>query len=226
VNTEIGQEANHEPESINQSVVKTSQTPQMVVGLSVQVDTAVAGKSLRMQCTVVGWLNTQVLLISAPLVHEEVISLSPGAGLVVRYLHEGMIYGFATTLIKSQKRPIPVWYLEYPSYVEVINMRRRPRIDVLLNAVSLEGQTWHIVNLSGNGALLAVERRISIDETVQFSFTMPDGAEVKDMMARVVRLMETREGRFIGVVYTDGQDEKIAAIEHYVAFYLKNHGMN
>jgi len=56
---------------------------------------------------------------------------------VVRYFHDGMIFGFRCTLIGFIKIPFPLLILSYPDAAEQLNLRKHKRLSCLLN-----GQLW------------------------------------------------------------------------------------
>jgi c-di-GMP-binding flagellar brake protein YcgR len=191
--------------------------------LPIFLDMTAEGKNIRAQSNVIGWTRPQCLIAAAPQFDSPLSELAETAALVVRYLHEGVVYGFVTKVLKKYDEPTPMWCLEYPPAVEVKNLRRWPRIKVLLPAKTTDGQTWYILDLSREGALIAVSREVDVGEELRLSFPLPDGNQVDNLKMSVVRLQRTAAEQTIGVRFTSTDATKLSRIEGYVDTYLRVH---
>ena len=87
-----------------------------------------------------------------------------GEDVVVRYLSDGTIYGFHSTMLLSQMKPVPLFFIEYPYQVEKIELRKEKRAQCSLpSKVHCKTGVYPgiIVDLSSGGAKLD----LALDET-------------------------------------------------------------
>jgi len=191
-------------------------SPRFAVGLHLYFDVALKAKRVKVRANLVGWYPPYVLMTTTPLVDERVLALSTGAEMVVRYLFQGQIFGFFTRLVRKMSDPAPMWLLEYPSIVEVKNLRNNPRVQTFMPAKFAGGDEVLILDCSTNGALIAVDSDREIGESVSLTFTLPDSVEITQLNARVVRVHATELDRTIGVVFDPAASEQIQHIRSYI----------
>ena len=53
---------------------------------------------------------------------------------VVRFIHEGNVFGFSGHIISVIKQPFPLVFLTYPDQLESLNLRTNPRYPVRIEA--------------------------------------------------------------------------------------------
>ncbi|MFV0423935.1 flagellar brake protein [Oleidesulfovibrio sp.] len=80
----------------------------------------------------VGLYPYEFLILKMPLVPGIRSKLIPGEQLTVRYMQGGSIYGFSTVIVNHILKPASLVFVEYPKFVEQLDLRQHKRIDCLL----------------------------------------------------------------------------------------------
>lgn len=190
--------------------------PRLQVGIPVFFEVNVKNKRMRAKASVLGWKEPKYIMTTFPYVGNRLLVSSPGAEMIIRYLCDGVVYGFTAQMIHKQQDPFPMWVLNYPKVFETKNLRRSPRIQLVMPVKSSAAGSWHSLDLSSHGALLSVDQDTDIDEQVTISFTLPNGVEVKDLPAKVMRVQKTKDENLIGVNFDDTNKEEIDKITQYI----------
>lgn len=128
------------------------------------------------------------------------------APLLVRFLVEGSVYAFKTSLIGVHSHP-PMLVLEYPNEMQRYNMRSSERVSLISPArISVEGagpevRVGAVLDISETGARIGLETKegVSIGKKIFLSFTLSTGAAV-NQLAAIVRSIDEEGGKyFLGI---------------------------
>ncbi len=197
---------------------KGDNSPQFAVGLPVFFELSQKTKRLRAQAYMVGWVRPKVLITTVPQ-DSRLIVIPKGTEMIVRYLFEGRVYGFVSRIVHKQIDPLPLWMVEYPEVVEVKNLRRSPRIAVMLQVRNHLDELWYTLDLSTNGAQLVVDTKQTVGDVILLNFTLPDGEKIENLTATIMRVIADKDEQRIGVMFdeTDSQLDKIKAYLDAVA---------
>lgn len=218
-----GRTAGNELSPVETMIFRDEGTPpRFAVGLHLYFDILQQSKRLRVRTSLVGWYKPHVLMTTTPLIDERALVLSTGSEMVVRYLFEGQIFGFITRLLRKMNDPAPMWFLEYPGIVEVKNLRNSTRMQTLLPVKVNNDSEALILDCSATGALIAVNLDQQIGEHVKLAFKLPDGAEITDLDAVVVRTQATVVDRMVGVVFDPSDVVKTAPIQRYIDRFVSH----
>jgi len=190
-------------------------SPQFAVGLPIFYEYNQKNRKVRGQASIIGWHRPDIVITTVP-ADTRLLLISTGTELIVRYLFEGAVYGFVTHLIAKQQQPLPMWMLEFPELVEVKNLRRSPRISVFISAAGADGESMVMLDLSAQGARLAVTSMLDVGELIRLSFTLPDGNKINDIFASVMRVENNRQERCIGVQFDESDREQVQKIKNYL----------
>jgi len=190
--------------------------PKLQVGLQIFLELSQEMNDLRAKSSILGWSSPTHLMISYPMVDNKLLLAPIETEAVVRYLLDGIVYGFTTKIIDKQQKPLPMWILTYPDVVETKTLRRSPRITIKLPVTYNDHCNACTIDLSAHGALLSVSDKMSIGQSLKLNFQLPDGGMINELRAEVVRLQESRDGAMIGVNFADDDPEKIARISRYL----------
>ncbi len=132
---------------------------------------------------------------------------------VVRYFHEGMIFGFRCTLIGFIKTPFPLLILSYPDAAEQLNLRKHKRLSCLLNGQLLTDPLAFkivILDISDSGCRFAVPDPTGLDMLRYgmgsiITITADMNKEIQEtvtFVARVQNLQRDDKGLIIGVAFS------------------------
>ena len=89
--------------------------------------------------TLVGMERGRYLICSAPYVPGIWTVLNAADQTTVRYLCEGVVYGFKCTLLTALDKPFRLLVLSYPENIETVNLRQHQRIPCLIPAKAKVG---------------------------------------------------------------------------------------
>jgi c-di-GMP-binding flagellar brake protein YcgR len=138
---------------------------------------------------------------------------------VVRYFHDGMIFGFRCTLIGFIKTPFPLLILSYPDAAEQLNLRKHKRLSCLLNGQLLtDSGAFKIVilDISHSGCRFAVPDPAGLDMLRYgmgsiIAITADMNKEIQETVtfaARVQNLQKDEKGLMIGVAFSQVTEQK------------------
>ena len=91
--------------------------------------------------TLVGMERGRYLICSAPVLPGLWAVLNAPDQTTVRYLCEGVVYGFKCTLLTVLAKPFQLLVLSYPEKIETVNLRQHQRVPCLIPAKAKMGQT-------------------------------------------------------------------------------------
>ena len=181
--------------------------PNFAVGLRVFLELAQDIKHMRTDAEVLGWRRGSLLMITVPLHDNRPVIALPGAKIIMRYILEGVAYGFATRLSAKLQNPLPMWVLEYPTDVETRNLRRSPRVALSIPMRdAATGAEFVTVDLSAHGVLLVCKDPLTMGQKLELSFHLPNGEEIERLEGEVVRLQTSREISMAGVNFNEKDD--------------------
>lgn len=134
--------------------------------------------------------------------------------LTVRFLLEGAVYAFKSTLVGVHNHP-PMLVLEYPNEVQCYNMRSSARVSIVSPArISNNGGSVHkmgaVLDISDSGARIGLDMidGIGVGGKLHLSFTLSNGAAV-NQLAGVVRSVEEDGGKYLLGIGFLGQDSVV-----------------
>lgn len=80
--------------------------------------------------------------------------------IVIKYLHEGTVYGFRSTILNHITRPAPLLFFTYPESLEKLDLRKASRTSCNIDGTifTMEGKGYEclVLNVSETGCKVAV----------------------------------------------------------------------
>lgn len=135
---------------------------QLRVALGKDVVIRVPGAEQPYQGRIVGFDPYEYLIASVRLPGSIRQQLSLGGELIVKYIHQGTVYGFKTTTYKTVTSPTSLVIFAYPSVIEKVELRRDARtrcnLDGKIQAENGEYECM-VVNISATGCKASVRAR-------------------------------------------------------------------
>lgn len=97
------------------------------------------------QTNLIGMDTGKFLILRTPLIPDLWSKLYQKNHAILRYLYNGRVYGFRSTLLELVKKPYDLSILSYPDKLEYINLRRYDRISCQVKAeVSFEDRLFSV----------------------------------------------------------------------------------
>ncbi|MGE5342348.1 MAG: flagellar brake protein [Candidatus Omnitrophota bacterium] len=196
--------------------------PPFYVGQSLNLQTtADKYKKNRFPVSLAGWVRPHLLVVYHNNYDTGILAIPTGTELIVRYIHEGQIYGFVTKLFHKQTEPMPFWFFEYPLEIEVINLRQSSRIPITLEVTTPEGEVYFTRDISKEGAslrLTAMSNMVprKVGDTIALNFSLPDGVRVENLKALIMRQYSEQNLNLLGVKFDESCVREREIISHYV----------
>ncbi|BCS88568.1 flagellar brake protein [Pseudodesulfovibrio sediminis] len=146
------------------------------VALSKEVVIRVLGVDQSYKGKIVGYDAYEYIIAAVRLPSKIRKKLAFGGEIIVKYILEGTVYGFKTSVHNAVSSPTSLIFFDYPSVIEKIELRRESRIDVNLNGEVHANDGEHdciILNVSETGCKLSVRAssrdpisNIKVEDTV------------------------------------------------------------
>jgi c-di-GMP-binding flagellar brake protein YcgR len=185
------------------------------LGTLLQVEIEGVGSA---KTSIIGIVRGKGLIIRPPALVGIETRLFKKNQTVVRYFHEGMIFGFRCTIIGLIKTPFPLLILSYPEGSEQLNLRRHKRLSCRLNGqLLMDSLTPKIVvlDISPSGCRLAVPEpagldisQLGMDSNITLTLDMDkEIQETVTFVARVKNLQTDGNGLTIGVEFNKEIDQ-------------------
>lgn len=90
-------------------------------------------------CRFLGYRNKEYIILSHPEFKKSKMDIfnvvEQGRPLSVRYLYQGNIYGFSTSIDYILRSPHRLLFVKYPQSIQIKNLRQYPRVKCKINSV-------------------------------------------------------------------------------------------
>lgn len=192
-----------------------------------------AALKLRIKSAIVGMEKGRYLIVrisDQDLIgsfRSELVKESP---MVLKFLHNNIIYGFSTEIIAVVSDPAKLFFVAYPKKIDTAVQQERARFECVLPATSMLGNDiidMVIVDISREGCLCRIKvagakgeylyRFLQVDKKVDIIVQFP-GSEAKyDLTGRVRNISKDPDRIMLGVMFEGIPDETKARIDGYIS---------
>lgn len=191
------------------------------VGTILNLDAKKKNDKFRFTANLLGWIRPDYLLISATY-DRGIMFLQIGTKIIARFLFEGQIYGFETKLVYKQSDPQPIWFLNFPNYIEVINLRDSSRYPVTCEVKDKEGIIYFTRDISEGGASLIYNKKDfrfdkNLGDNLTLNFKLPDGIDINGLNAEIVRKYSDSNQQMFGVSFNKDNIDELKKISLYIS---------
>lgn len=180
---------------------------------------------------VVGWEKNAFLLTKGIYVQGQPAKLKNNDPCKIRFLKDGVAYGFESAVISVQFFPFSLMFIKYPEKLETVKIRVAPRFKVDLptklmdNAKTLMADAL-ILDISEGGCGLRVPveegKELSPEGTYAITFSVMD-KEIS-LGCGVRKLDKGTETWFLGVEFTNITPQNKEALTLFLDFLKKHPG--
>lgn len=216
-------------------------TSKKIFRLAIEVSTVlhieIPEVAIKIKSELIGIKQNHCLIAGLPgIVNQEFVdkcNQNVGTAIVCRYVFEGSVFGFRSTLMGITTSPVQFMILEYPKNAEECNLRRQKRVSIVLPSMIKFGSIvfyGSIVDLSDIGCLLVILHSAFDNKDMKvITETAPDnvilqvdlpGGE-KDVLIPVIRrnIRHDTTKVYIGLEFSDKEldSQTKDTIKRYVA---------
>lgn len=153
------------------------------VGMEVFLDASPGNpNSKRFSAKLRGWELGHYILVGLPQ-GTVVASARPGKSCVIRFMHEGEVWGFSAVIAEQgMNAGFPLIQLYWPREVARVQVRKHERVAIqtpcTIELTNGQRVAATIGDLSGGGCSLHANAAIDTGATLYLTFRMPDGGQV------------------------------------------------
>lgn len=116
-----------------EGILELSKTDGIYIDIGTQLYIEIEGVNFSVTSIFIGMLTDEFIIITLPKRYKSVKNkLFPSNRMVVKYLHEGSVYAFQTSVIEMITNPIQALALEYPKVVQERELRLVKRNNVVI----------------------------------------------------------------------------------------------
>ncbi len=102
----------------------------------------------------------EYVMVDAPHNDSGIEDIAPDTRFVIRFIRNGMIYGFETSILQIYEESVFLWITKYPEAIDSLSLRRTPRVSTLLMSEIRNDSSYlagAIIDLSEDGCLMATD---------------------------------------------------------------------
>ena len=175
--------------------------------------------------TLVGMAGNRYLIAEIPAIPGLWVKLHQMNNIIVRYLHDGKVYGFYSTLVGEMSEPFRLAFLSYPEDIEIVNLRKSERAPCLIPAlISVNGASHPgaFTDVSEGGCSFLFDQSnssgagVTVGEEILFSVRFIGSSDIKSIKAIVknIRLADKRTS--VGTQFHEPGDDILESIRTYM----------
>ena len=132
----------------------------LAIGINLQVE--IHDVMFRIPATIVGFISDQCILITIPFAERKRVAskIYAGSKIVVRYVHEGSVFGFESQFLGDITTPVALQIIAWPLFVAHRGLRSNKRVDCFLpGQLTVPELTYPgvVLNISETGCLFSID---------------------------------------------------------------------
>ena len=184
------------------------------------------GQKERFKSRLVGFEPGAYLIATTPNVPGIRSLLPPHESVLIRYIHQGEVFGFQTGVIGAITSPFQLVFLACPAKVERINLRKASRIDCHIPATLTTGGravTGMILDISTGGCRFSVRTQsdgeplqIALEAEVSISFPLLGQEGSATVHGKVKNIHQDGDRMVSGILFSDLDPAVSKRIADYV----------
>ena len=196
-------------------------------GTEIQLE--IDGVASRLQTQLIGIDTDRILIVKTPTMSQIGginVKLFAGNRVIVRYVFEGVVYGFETAIVEAISSPLRLLFLAYPKLVTARTIRSNPRINTSLPARLKAGETGAdgtVTDISISGCQLEMRRdhlpataKLDVDTDVELTLQLP-GVGGDFQIRGKLRSVRSGERKLeAGISFGELEEQVQLAIDAYV----------
>ena len=196
-------------------------------GTEIQLE--IDGVASRLQTQLIGIDTDRILIVKTPTMSQIGginVKLFAGNRVIVRYVFEGVVYGFETAIVEAISSPLRLLFLAYPKLVTARTIRSNPRINTSLPARLKAGETGAdgtVTDISISGCQLEIRRenlpataKLEVDADVDLTLQLP-GVGGDFQIRGKLRSLRTGDRKVeAGISFGELEEQVQLAIDAYV----------
>jgi c-di-GMP-binding flagellar brake protein YcgR len=176
----------------------------------------------RLKSDFVGMMHQSLLIVSMPpskSVPNATTLYSKGTETIIRFVYQGIAYGFSTTILRALYKPAKLLFLDYPKDIEIYQLRNYERVLCLLpvglKLTKNETVLGHVTDISKEGCQFSAENDVfynkhelpAKENNYSISLRLPGFENTISISCQVMNINQTKEQVKIGLKYVSMSDD-------------------
>ena len=181
----------------------------LATGINLQVE--IHDVMFRIPATIVGFIPDQCILVTIPFAERRRVAskIYAGSKIVVRYVHDGSVFGFQSEFLGDITTPVALQIIAYPQFVAHRSLRAAKRIDCFLPGRLLGPELTSpgvVLNISETGCLFSIDGRdlsiqVQIGDTFDLQMQLPGCSEEQSIPVVFRSIKHQKRGPRLGLQY-------------------------
>ncbi len=199
----------------------------LAVDIGTPMVVEIPGLDAKIKCPLVGMQPGEFLILRPPKSYAyKLFHVGKRPRAVVRYIYNGRVFGFETTLLGSILDPLGLIFLGYPKQVSEHNLRAAPRLEchlpakATLNDIEFGGA---IQDISPTGCRLSIKTTLlqagspALEMNIRIDLQLPDQPDTLALHGKIKNIEQDANRVALGVAFKDIGEAARAQISRYLA---------
>ncbi len=205
-----------------EGLLELNKSEGIYIDIGTDVYLEIQGVTFSVTSVFIGLLKDEFMLITLPKKYKSVQSkLYPGNKMVVKYLYEGSVFAFQSSVIEMITTPIRALALEYPKVVQKRELRRNRRRQVVIpGRVEAKKMSFPVMvsDISKVGCQFVFQHNITFREgdALRLYCNFPGCSGEVGSLAFVRNIRRESGTLSIGAKFKDSTDEFITPLLHFI----------
>ncbi len=199
----------------------------LAVDIGTPMVVEIPGLDAKIKCPLVGMQPGEFLILRPPKSYAyKLFHVGKRPRAVVRYIYNGRVFGFETTLLGSILDPLGLIFLGYPKQVSEHNLRAAPRLEchlpakATLNDIEFGGA---IQDISPTGCRLSIKTTLlqagspALEMNIRIDLQLPDQPDTLALHGKIKNIEQDANRVALGVAFKDIGEAARTQISRYLA---------
>ncbi len=209
-----------------EGILELNKSEGIYIDIGTQVYLEIDGVNFSVTSIFIGLLTNEFMIVTLPKRYKSVKNkLFPDNKMVVKYLHEGSVYAFQTTVIEIMTTPIRALAIEYPKVVQKRELRvvkrnhvvipgrveaKQTEFSVVINDISKKGCRFKYIENKGNMSPLRE------GDIMRVYCQFPGVSDETGVMARVRNVSRDKDQLLVGAEFQDASKTFLTPLMHFL----------
>ncbi len=207
-------------------LMEIDQAGKIVIEIGAKLFVHIEGVDFTVNSIFVGMKANEYVIITPPAKYSNIKSkLYPGNSIIVKYLYDGTVYAFQSSIIEIITEPINVVAIRYPKLVQNQELRNTKRFHCVTPARAT-ARTWDIpvviFDINKKGCRFKYQEtnnknvRFKINDRFMLHVKFPGVSDEQTVSAKVKNIHRKGKQLLIGVEYEDVESRYLEKLGRFL----------
>jgi len=212
-------------------IFETTVEKSFTISCGTNLTAEITNIAIKFNSTVVGYSENEYLFIKMP--SSANISLIKtklymGSRIIVRFIEDGVVYGFETDVWGTIIDPVKIIIIKYPKIISRYELREKQRYLCMLPGKLQKGQDIYpaiMTDVTENGCGIKIKARVShlpiefkVNDRITFNLVLPGSEGELSLSGHVRNLRHDKQEVFLGIKFIGFTLDMKNKINKYISF--------